>query len=640
MSLYQMAGAVRVENGPTPVLTFVEPAKSGLPEIRVYPFRFSPRPNTAHEIHWQEWGAAAFEQAQLEDKPVLLSISAVWCHWCHVMDETSLSDPEVVRLVNRDYVPVRVDSDQRPDVNARYNMGGWPTVALLTPEGDVIAGYTYMDSSRLRTVLERGGKAWAQDRQPLLERGLKARDRLAKKAEATATGEDLDASMVDTVVDTLVTAYDAEHGGFGTQPKFPAAPALDLLLHSYLVTGNGARLEMVERTLDGMARGGLYDSQEGGFFRYSTARDWSAPHYEKMLRDNLDLVDLYARVYLVTGREEYARTAAGVVDYLLANLYAKGTGMFFGSQDADEEYYALSLTERRRRGSPGVDGVLYTSLNARAVSVFLEGAWILGSPSMREVAVGCLDFLLDQVSSWPLRHSYVPGDASGIPALLMDYAELVKALMDAHAETSSPRYLEYAGRLAEEMIDRLSDDEGGGFFDIPEDPEAMGNLRFRDKPLRDNSAAARALDRLYNATFESKYREKAQDTLGVMALLCRQCGAGAADYASTLDAFLNPPVEVSVVGPSDLPETRRMLRAAATIPYPHTDVRFIESEDSDRLAQAGYRAGDSPQAYVCLNTVCLAPIGDPDALHGAVKGFLDPGAQGTGGIIQSMGDGG
>ena len=138
------------------MLRSVEPAKSGPAEIRVSPFRFSPRPNQAHEIHWQEWSAAAFDQARLEDKPVLLSISAVWCHWCHVMDETALSDPEVIRLANDSYVPVRVDSDQRPDVNARYNMGGWPTVALLTPEGDVIAGYTYMDASRLLTALERG----------------------------------------------------------------------------------------------------------------------------------------------------------------------------------------------------------------------------------------------------------------------------------------------------------------------------------------------------------------------------------------------------------------------------------------------------------------------------------------------------
>ena len=475
------------------MLPSVEPAKSGPAEIRVSPFRFSPRPNQAHEIHWQEWSAAAFDRARLEDKPVLLSISALWCHWCHVMDETALSDPEVVRLANDGYVPVRVDSDQRPDVNARYNMGGWPTVALLTPEGDVIAGYTYMDASRLLTALERGAGAWARDRQTLMDRGLKARDRLAKRAGAATAAEEPDASIVDEVVEAVEAGYDREHGGFGTQPKFPAAPALDLLLHSYLVTGNGARLEMVERTLEGMARGGLYDTEEGGFFRYSTARDWSSPHYEKMLGDNLELTDLYARVYLVTGREEYRRVASGVVDYLLAHLYAKGTGMFFGSQDADEGYYAMPLEERRRRGSPAVDGALYTSLNARAASVFLKGAWVLASPSMREAAVGCLDFLLEQAGPWPLRHSYVPGDAGGIPALLMDYAELVNALLDAHAETASPRYLECARRLADEMVDRLSDHEGGGFFDLAEDPKAVGNLRFRDKPLADNSAAARAL---------------------------------------------------------------------------------------------------------------------------------------------------
>ncbi|MCE2405691.1 MAG: thioredoxin domain-containing protein [Dehalococcoidia bacterium] len=604
------------------------------------PFRFSPRPNQAHEIHWQEWSAAAFDLARLEDKPVLLSISAVWCHWCHVMDEKALSDPDVMGLANGSYVPVRVDSDQRPDVNARYNMGGWPTVALLTPEGDVIAGYTYMDSSRLRTALERGAAAWTRDRQTLLDRSLKARDRLAKQAAAATITEEPDASIVDEVVEAVTAGYDAEHGGFGTQPKFPAVPALDLLLHSYLVTGSGARLEMVQRTLDGMAEGGLYDVEEGGFFRYSTSRDWSAPHYEKMLRDNLDLMDLYARAYLVTGREQYRRVAVGVVDYLLAHLYAKGTGMFFGSQDADEGYYALPVKERRQRGSPGVDGVLYTSLNARAASVFLEGAWVLASSSMREVAVGCLDFLLEQVGHWPLRHSYVPGDAGGIPALLIDYAEVVNALLDAHAETASPGYLEWARHLADEMVRRLSDHEGGGFFDLPEDPEAVGKLRFRDKPLGDNSAAARALVRLHNVTFEGEYREKARGALAALAPVCRRHREAAAEYALALEAFMNPPVEVSVVGAPDRAETRKMLRAAATIPYPHTEVRSIDPEDSDRLAQAGYPAAESPQAYVCLNTVCLAPIEDPEALHGAVRGFLQPQVRDLGSMIRSIGDGG
>ena len=620
------------------MLRSVEPAKSGPAEIRVSPFRFSPRPNQAHEIHWQEWSAAAFDRARLEDKPVLLSISAVWCHWCHVMDETALSDPEVIRLANDSYVPVRVDSDQRPDVNARYNMGGWPTVALLTPEGDVIAGYTYMDAPRLFAALERGAGAWVGNRQALLDRGLKARDRLAKRAGALTAAEEPDASIVGEVVEAVEAGYDAEHGGFGTQPKFPAAPALDLLLHSYLVTGNGARLEMVERTLEGMARGGLYDTEEGGFFRYSTARDWSAPHYEKMLGDNLELTDLYARAYLVTGREEYRRVAVGVVDYLLAHLYAKGTGMFFGSQDADEGYYAMPLQERRQRGSPAVDGVLYTALNARVASVFLKGAWILASPSMREAAVGCLDFLLEQAGPWPLRHSYVPGDAGGIPALLMDYAELVNALLDAHAETPSPRYLECARRLADEMVDRLCDHEGGGFFDLAEDPEAVGNLRFRDKPLADNSAAARALVRLYNATFESGYRERARAALAALAPVARRHKGAAAQYALALETFMNPPVEVSVVGPPHWAETRSMLRAAAMVPYPHTEVRLIDPADPDRLAQAGYPAAESPQAYVCLNTVCLAPIGDPEALHGAVKGFLQPEVRDIGSMIQSIGD--
>ena len=600
------------------------------------PFRFSPRANRAHEINWHEWGSDAFDQARREDRPVLLSLSAVWCHWCHVMDETSLSDPEVILLANRHYVAVRVDSDQRPDVNARYNMGGWPSVAILTPEGDVIAGYTYMDPARLRAVLERGRDVWAGEKQSILRRGMEARRKL--QARASSAAGRVDPSDVERVVETVCGAYDPEYGGFGTQPKFPAVPALELLLHSYRVTGDVARLDMVDTTLKGMALGGLYDGQEGGFFRYSTTRDWSVPHYEKMLQDNLDLMHLYALAYLVTGTEEYARVASGVAGYLNANLYDEGAGAFFGSQDADEDYYALSLEERRRRGSPAVDGVLYTSLNARAVSAYLESSWILNSVSMREVALRALEFLLGRSRTGPLRRHYTAGEEVGIQALLGDYAALVVALLDTYAETSSRKHLEEARRLTEEMLDIFHDGEAGGFFDIPEDADSVGSLRVRDKPLQENVAAARALTRLYNATFEEEYRKVAEGTLSAMAAVYEGYGEAAAGYALAVDRFLNPPVEVSVVGVAAQPETRSMLRSAATIPYPHTEVRFIDAGDAERMSETGYWAGDQPQAYVCLNTVCLAPISDPDALHATVKDFVAPDSQGIGSIIQSIGD--
>src|SRR5579875_3527969 len=216
---------------------------------------FSPRPNRAHEIAWRPWEAATFAQAQAEDKPILLAISAVWCHWCHVMDETSYSDPEVIETINERFIPIRVDNDRRPDVNARYNMGGWPTTAILTPEGDPITGGTYIPPSQLKRTLDQVAELYK-----------------THKAE-------------------IADGFDPEYGGFGYEPKFPQTDALELLLLEYrrsraLGSPDERLYNMLAKTALGMARGGMYDHVEGGFFRYSTTRDWSVPHFEKMAEDH------------------------------------------------------------------------------------------------------------------------------------------------------------------------------------------------------------------------------------------------------------------------------------------------------------------------------------------------------------------
>ena len=255
--------------------------------------RFSPRPNRAHEIEWHPWAGAPFTRAQDEDKPVLLSISAVWCHWCHVMDETSFSDSNVIRLINRDFVAVRVDSDQRPDVNSRYNMGGWPSIAFLTPQGGVITGTTYMEPSQFAAALEQVSSSYRGGKPAVVERARKVKSKREETASSAWAGREVDATIVDTVLAALVAAYDPEHGGFGVEPRFPMVAGVDLLLHTYRSAAEPKYLHMVESTLDGMMKGGLYDREEGGFFRYSTKRDWSVPHFEKMLEDNAGLLRVY-----------------------------------------------------------------------------------------------------------------------------------------------------------------------------------------------------------------------------------------------------------------------------------------------------------------------------------------------------------
>ena len=599
--------------------------------------RFSPRPNRAGEINWHEWGEPAFQEAQVEGKPVLLSISAAWCHWCHVMDETTLSDPEVIALVNGRFVAVRVDNDQRPDISSRYNMGGWPTTAFLTGDGDVITGATYMAAQEFKDALMQVLEAYSERKDLLSQRAYGLRSKRQEKASLVSAAATADASIVDATTRAVVAAHDPEHGGFGSQPKFPMCAAVELLLNTYQSTGDAAYRLMVEKTLDEMVSGGLFDREEGGFFRYSTKRDWSDPHSEKMLEDNAALLGLYLRGSLVTDNRQYAGVASSIVDYLNGHLYDATSGAFCGSQGADEEYYALTLAQRQEQETPAIDPVLYTSPNAAVASAYLDASWLLNRPALGDTALGTLDFLLGRCQGEPLRHSYSGIDGVGVPALLTDYAYLVKALVDAHVQTFEQRFLDEAERLAGAMIDIFWDARRGGFFDIPEDPQAVGNLRVRDKPMGDNVAAIEALTRLFHSTSKQRYHDIVEPALSAFVPVYAEYGETAAGYALALQRFLCPPIEVTVVGKSNDPKTQSLVHAFATVPYPHTAIRFIDAEDGDRLAQAGYWAGQEALAYVCLETVCLSPIGDPDELHRAALEFLESPSGGIGGIIRDIG---
>ena len=295
-------------------------------------FRFSPRPNRAAEIRWRPWGEPAFAEARRLGRPVLLSLSAVWCHWCHVMDETSYSDPRVIAAVNEHFVPVRVDNDRHPDVNRRYNMGGWPTTAFLAASGDVLTGGTYLPPDQMLESLARvkaffdanqakilalGGERAADGDGAAMARltGMPLRGEQAM--EALGGDPDVPGDISAEVALQVVRGFDPVCGGIGAEPKFPQPDVYAFMLAYGLLRGAGdpdhvpdggsallrpARVrEVVRATLTAMAGGGLYDGVEGGFFRYATQRDWSVPHYEKMLEDNARLILLYLEAVTARG---------------------------------------------------------------------------------------------------------------------------------------------------------------------------------------------------------------------------------------------------------------------------------------------------------------------------------------------------
>src|SRR2546422_2637208 len=255
-------------------------------------FPFSPGRTGPWEITGHAWSPEAFDAAREPGRPILLSISAVWCHWCHVMDETTYSHPSVIDIINREFVPVRVDNDVRPDINQRYNMGGWPTTAFLTASGDILTGGTYLPPDQMASSLIRVADYYRANQTDIASRVLEARKRAASGV-ARSVGE-LEPGLVDTILDAVKSAYDPEYGGFGNAPKFPQVDAILLLLEQSVLRSDDQLRRMAVHTLEQMTGGGTYDHVEEGFFRYSTTQDWSVPHFEKMLEDHAGLVQALA----------------------------------------------------------------------------------------------------------------------------------------------------------------------------------------------------------------------------------------------------------------------------------------------------------------------------------------------------------
>jgi uncharacterized protein len=304
--------------------------------------------SAAHQpIQWYPWGEEAFTSAATADRPVLLDIGAVWCHWCHVMDGESYEDPALAEFLNLHFVCVKVDRDERPDVDARYQravqaltrQGGWPLTAFLTPAGEVFYGGTYFPPDGkygrpgFRTVLESVLQAYRTRRDQVQAQADAIRQALVADLDEGAPGEP-SSQVLDAAVEQMERVFDPVHGGFGREPKFAHPGALTLLLHRWCDHPDAPVRTMIDRTLQGMARGGVYDQLGGGFHRYSVDAQWIVPHFEKMAYDNSELLKAYLDAYALFGTEEYAETARGIVRWV-REVASSPAGGYAASQDAD-----------------------------------------------------------------------------------------------------------------------------------------------------------------------------------------------------------------------------------------------------------------------------------------------------------------
>jgi uncharacterized protein YyaL (SSP411 family) len=677
-------------------------------------------------IQWHEWGEEAFATAQHENKPILLDIGAVWCHWCHVMDRESYDDPEVAQIVNECFIAVKVDRDERPDIDSRYQVaissisgqGGWPLTAFLTPDGKPFYGGTYFPPNDLygrpsfKRVLLAISDAYREKNSEVVEQAKMVETAISQAESFAGRSGEFSPRVIDAIVKSILGMFDPTNGGFGSAPKFPHPAALDLLIDQYARSGDEQLRNVFVTTLEKMARGGAYDQLAGGFHRYSVDEHWVVPHFEKMCYDNSELLKNYVHAYQATGSEFFASVAQDIVRWMDEWLSDREHGGFYASQDADYsmeddgDYFTWTLPEaqsvlpeeeakvaslhydinevgemhhnpaknvlyarapveeiakrlnlapervqsllqsakqkmyaaRLQRPTPYVDRTVYVGWNALCISAYLEADKALHLDAARHFALRSLDRILAE--GWQaergLAHVIAYSDPSAerreVRGLLDDYAFTAIACLDAYEATADLSYFNFARRIANAMVDRFYDPGSGGFFDTESptgmDQKTLGVLGTRRKPFQDsptpagNSVAGIALLRLHGYTNDQDYRDKAEQTLEMLAGLAGQYGLFAATYGIAAVHFAHPHVQVAVVGDDDLASE---LHAAALSPFvfnkavlklaaneavaPNLPPALADSIPHLREVKEGKTA-----AVLCSGFVCQPPISDAQEL--------------------------
>lgn len=538
---------------------------------------------------WHEWGKDAFDKAKAQNKLILLDISASWCHWCHVMDQTTYRDPRVIQLLNSKFVAVRVDTDKRPDVNARYNLGGWPTTAVLTPDRDLFGGATYIPPSQMIELLEKAESVFRTEK--------KALEQVVKPQEQELPEGKPDAEIVELYRSWLEELYDDQHGGFGREPKFPQANIYGLLF-ALASEGKGWNDRLV-LTLQRMAGGELFDRVEGGFFRYATRRDWTEPHYEKLLDDNAHLLSIYLKAYVTLKDPLFKRTAEQTLDYMIKTLFDANGKYFYGSQAADEEYYKLSAPERSKRKPPPVDRTLYADWNAAAISALLRASLVLQNPEYKRIALEVLQTILDRCFDGEHVYHYHPREAF-TPATLSDSIELLGALLEAYQYTLDKEWLLRAIDVADATIGIFGSD--GAFYDIAH-TEEQGFLSVKNKNADENGAAIKALMKLHALTGEERYKNVAANAMNELAGIVKTKNLFAPQYVEVLLYEMRGLIEVDLTG--QIKDLEPLQKAA-----------LFKMDDRIVLK---HEAGKEIRATVCVKQTCNGPFATAEQLFGALE---------------------
>ncbi|WP_106402974.1 thioredoxin domain-containing protein [Actinocorallia populi] len=620
-------------------------------------------------VDWYPWGEEAFAEARRRDVPVLLSVGYAACHWCHVMAHESFEDVRTAELMNERFVNVKVDREERPDVDAVYmeatqaltGQGGWPMTVFMTPDGHPFYCGTYFPRTRFQGLLNAISGAWGNQREKLVEQGQQI---VAALGEQTGPqGAALSEAVLVQAVQVLGRSFDERYGGFGGAPKFPPSMVMEFLLRQ----GDAER--MAARTLEAMARGGIYDQLGGGFARYSVDERWIVPHFEKMLYDNAQLARVYAHWWRKDGAPLARRIALETCDWMLRELgTAEGglasaldadsegvEGKFYvwtpeqlaevlGEEDAARAAQAFKVTPegtfehgsstlqlegdmpedlrtrlleaRASRVRPARDDKVVAAWNGLAMAALAECGALFDRPDLIEAAERIAALLEDvhMVDGRLLRTSRdgVAGTNAGV---LEDYADVAEGLIALHGVTGEPEYVRRAGVLLDAVLAHFGDGEGG-FYDTADDAEALFR---RPKDPTDNvtpsgqSGAAGALLAYAALTGSHEHREAALAALGTVAPLA----AGHARFVgwglAVASAALHGPLEIAIVGAPDDPATRALHRTALMCTSPGAVITVGEGDGVPLLAGREQVDG-RPAAYVCRDFACRMPVTTPAAL--------------------------
>ena len=567
-------------------------------------------------VDWYPWGEEAFKAAREQNKPIFLSIGYSTCYWCHMMEKDSFELPEVADALNRDFISIKVDREEHPDVDRIYmeavigmtGHGGWPMSVFLTPDLKPFFGATFFWRAQFVDLLSRISQAWKTEPEKVRGAGDQIFAHLSRKEPVAGQGT-IQTELLREAFRELQQGFDPTHGGFGPAPKFPHSMGISLLLRIHRRTGNKEALEMATKSLDGMAEGGIYDRIGGGFHRYATREDWNEPHYEKMLYDNALLAVTYLEAFQITQKGRYAEVVRQTFDYILREM-TDPDGGFWSAQDAGEvgkegDYYRLNEEERAKHEPPHKDDKVLTSWNGLMIAALAKGYRVLGDERYLAAAQRAANFIRKNLyKNDKLLRRYRDGDAR-YHGTLDDYAFLIHGLLALYESDFDRAWLNWAIELQKQQDNDFRDESGGCFFTAPDEKQ----LIVRGKETNDgatpsgNSIAALNLLRLHGLTYERKYLERADRLFGFLAGFLAKYPAGYAQALIAADYRLDRSKEVVVVGKVNDPKLKEAVGKIYQMFLPSKVL--ISGEVSGKPM-----INNQTTFYICENQTCKLPTTD------------------------------